>query len=129
MPRRRRPALRLLLPLVLAGGASPQQSPSPAPISGRVCGGHAVSVAELFEEMRASRCLAVSYSGATLQAAEVVQLAALLTEHPTRRLKLTDTELGDAKVEILASSLGALAAAGLADLDLSRVGMGDASAA
>lgn len=90
-----------------------------------------MTVAELLEEMRDERttCLAVGFAGGAMPAQDAVNLAAELEAHPTRRLKLTDVDLGDDKVEILAPAIGTLLAAGCADLTLARVGMGDRGAA
>jgi hypothetical protein len=110
---------------------APPPPPPPPPVSGRVCGSHAMTVTELLEEMRDERttCLAVGFAGGAMPARDAVNLATELEAHPTRRLKLADVDLGDDKVEILAPAIGALLAAGCADLTLARVGMGDRGAA
>lgn len=119
-----------LAALFLLAPATPQPPPPP-PVAGRICGAHAMLVEELLEEMRDNKtsCLAVKFSGGQMRAQEVVDLAAELKAHPTRRFQLTDTQLGDDKVEILAPSISVLLAAGCADVTLARVGMGDRGAA
>ena len=63
----------MLLALAAILLAASVTSTPPPPVSGRVCGSHAMTVTELLEEMRDEQttCLAVGFAGGAMPAQDV----------------------------------------------------------
>eukprot|EP01043_Picozoa_sp_COSAG02_P023679 COSAG02_NODE_1271_length_13526_cov_6.207865_3_plen_272_part_00 len=99
----------------------------------RPCGAHVATPSALFEELRVHKCSSIEFRAdknrrvpLSWAAADVVELAHLIRNHPTlHKIDLAGSVLGDENAILLAPGLGAAVENGCREINLANVRLSD----